>query len=291
MRTSVGAASLAIALLLPAFVAAKPAASGKHDEQTRAEITALLNEFLSPSQMALASNHDRFWADDLVYTSSGGVVRSKAEIMKSFESAPKPDPSVAPEPTPVFSAEDVLVRPYGDDMAALTFRLVEHDPDGAVTTFRNSGTFAHRNGKWQAVTWQATRVPAAAPDAKADQAAVAALDTQYQAAVKANDAATMERILADDFVLVTGKGTAFAKADLIKAAQAKEYTYEHQDGSNQTVRVWGDTAVVTALLWLKGRHGSEPFDYKLWYSDTYVRTPAGWRYAFGQASLRLPAAP
>jgi ketosteroid isomerase-like protein len=176
-------------------------------------------------------------------------------------------------------------------MAALTFRLVETDPDGAVTNFRNSGTFLRRNGKWQAVTWQATRVPAATPDAKADQAAVAALDTQYQAAVKANDAATMDRILADDFVLVTGKGSSFTKADLLKAAQAREYTYEHQEDSNQTVRVWGDTAVVTALLWLKGMHGSDPFDYKLWFSDTYVRTPNGWRYAFGQASIRLPATP
>ena len=287
MRTSRGSFLLAFALLLPALVAAKPAIPANHDDQTRAEITALLNQFLSPTQMASAANHDRFWANDLVYTGSSGAVRSKADIMKSFESMPKPDPNASPEPAPVFSAEDVLVRPYGDDMAALTFRLVETDPDGAVSHFRNSGTFLRRNGKWQAVTWQATKVPPATPDTKADQAAVAALDSQYQAAVKANDAQTMERILADDFVLVTGKGSAFTKADLIKSAQAKEYVYEHQDGSNQTVRVWGDTAVVTALLWLKGMHGSEPFDYKLWYSDTYVRTPTGWRYAFGQASTRL----
>jgi hypothetical protein len=44
-------------------------------------------------------------------------------------------------------------------MAALTFRLVEHDPDGKITTFRNSGTFLRRNGKWQAITRQATKVP------------------------------------------------------------------------------------------------------------------------------------
>lgn len=33
---------------------------------------------------------------------------------------------------------------------------------------------------------------------------MATLDTQYQAAVKANDAAMMDRILADDFTLVNG---------------------------------------------------------------------------------------
>lgn len=27
---------------------------------------------------------------------------------------------------------------------------------------------------------------------------------------------------------------------------------------------------------------------KLWFSDTYIRTPAGWRYAFGQSSIPLP---
>jgi len=43
-------------------------------------------------------------------------------------------------------------------MAALTFRLVEHDPDGKISYFRNSGTFLLRHGKWQAIAWQRTRV-------------------------------------------------------------------------------------------------------------------------------------
>jgi len=119
---------------------------------------------------------------------------------------------------------------------------------------------------------------------------VAALDTKYQAAVKANDAATMDQILADDFALVTGRGKVYGKADLIDSARKKEVTYERQDEEpgTQKVRVWGDTAVVTALLWIKSVQGDKPADYKLWFSDTYVRTPEGWRYVFGQASLPLP---
>ena len=121
-----------------------------------------------------------------------------------------------------------------------------------------------------------------------DRAAVAALDTKYQAAVKANDAATMDSILADDFVLVTGKGKSYTKADLLKSARDKSETYEHQEDTEQTVRVWGDTAVVTALLWIKGSNKDGAYDYKLWFSDTYARTKSGWRYVFGQASTRLP---
>jgi ketosteroid isomerase-like protein len=124
--------------------------------------------------------------------------------------------------------------------------------------------------------------------ASEDERVVAALDTQYQAAVAKNDAATMDRILADDFVLITGKGRVFTKANLLEEARSGRYVYERQEDSQQKVRVWGDTAVVTALLWAKGKENGKPFEYKLWFSDTYVRTPSGWRYVLGQASLPLP---
>ena len=61
-----------------------------------------------------------------------------------------------------------------------------------------------------------------------DAKTVAALDTKYQAAVKVNDAQTMDQILADDFVLVTGRGKVFSKADLIDSARKKEVIYERR---------------------------------------------------------------
>jgi ketosteroid isomerase-like protein len=134
----------------------------------------------------------------------------------------------------------------------------------------------------------ATTVPGARASSTDDGKLVAALDTQYQAAVKINDAATMARILADDFVLVTGSGKTFNKADMLEDAKGAQSTYEHNDEAFQTVRVWGDTAVVTARLWEKGTTNGKPFDRKFWFSDTYVRTPAGWTYVFGQSSLVLP---
>ena len=116
---------------------------------------------------------------------------------------------------------------------------------------------------------------------------IAELDTAYQKAVETNDDVTMDRILADDFILVTGKGRVFTKNDLLEEARSGRLVYEYQDDSEQTVRVWGDTAVITALLRAKGTDDGKPFDYTLWFSDTYVRFPGGWRYVFGQASTRL----
>jgi ketosteroid isomerase-like protein len=124
-----------------------------------------------------------------------------------------------------------------------------------------------------------------------DRRTVSALDVEYQAAVKRNDAATMGRILDDNFVLILGNGTIITRQQLLDGARSGRIVYEQQDEEpgSQTVRVWGDTAVVTAQLWLRGTNEGAAFDRRLWFSDTYVRTPGGWRYALGQASLPMPA--
>jgi ketosteroid isomerase-like protein len=124
-----------------------------------------------------------------------------------------------------------------------------------------------------------------------DEKIVAQLDREYQYAVKMNDVATIERIHADDMILVTGRGAVFRGKDIEDRALRRAATYEQQDEveGTQKVRVWGDTAVVTALLWLKGTDAERgAFDYKLWFSDTYVRINGKWRYVFGQASLAVP---
>jgi uncharacterized protein (TIGR02246 family) len=125
-----------------------------------------------------------------------------------------------------------------------------------------------------------------------DRAIIAALDTAYQAAVERNDAEAMAAILHDDMILVVGRGEVFTREDLLRSAREAEFLYEKQveDPGTQTVRLYGDkTAIVTARLWLKGTKDGAPFDRRLWFSDTYVKTREGWRYAFGQASIALPA--
>ena len=124
-----------------------------------------------------------------------------------------------------------------------------------------------------------------------DRQVVAALDIEYQAAVKRNDFETMDRILHPHFVLVRGDGRVVTRDDIVEGARSGAFEFEVQDEieGTQIVRTWGDsTAVVTALLWVKGTHMGEPFDRRVWFSDTYVRTGEGWRYAFAQVSLPLP---
>ena len=127
----------------------------------------------------------------------------------------------------------------------------------------------------------------------ADRDTIAQIDRSYQEAVKRNDADAMKKILHPDFQLVLGDGRRFDRDDLLDDARRGRFIYELQDEvpDSQAVMVWGDTAIVTAKLRLKGLNDGKPFDRTLWFSDTYVRTDRGWRYLFGQASLPLPHDP
>jgi len=149
MRNRAALTAFLSLLILVVFAGATARAAEEGD--TVAEITQLLNWFLAPDNNPRAATHQRFWAEDVVYTSSSGVVRSKADILASFDGSERPADAMR------WSAEDVLVRPYGD-AAALTFRLVGRAADGSITRYRNSAMFLKRDGEWRAVTWQATLI-------------------------------------------------------------------------------------------------------------------------------------
>jgi ketosteroid isomerase-like protein len=124
-----------------------------------AELTKLLQDFLAGAGRNDAAMHERFWADDLIYTASAGRRIGKADIMREVRAEGPPKPG---EETTIYTAEDIRIQQYGDT-AIVAFRLVAtSDEAGAkkVTHYLNTGTFLKRNGKWQVVSWQATTMPA-----------------------------------------------------------------------------------------------------------------------------------
>jgi ketosteroid isomerase-like protein len=125
------------------------------------ELTDLLEEFLHGASRNDIAAHERFWADDLVYTRSSGERTGKAEILESMRSAPPATTTESVE----YSAEDIRIQQYGDT-AVLAFRLVGKTGSGTepvVEYYLNTGTFVRRNGEWRVVAWQSTRVPDPGP--------------------------------------------------------------------------------------------------------------------------------
>jgi ketosteroid isomerase-like protein len=143
------AVAITILLCVPSFAQMRAQLS------TDAQLRVVLNEFLDGAGRNDKAVHQRFWADDVIYTSAKGVVRSKADILKSLDEPADPN---APKMT--YSAEDVTVHDLGE-WAIVNFRLVaksEKDGKTETTNYRNTGTFRRRNGQWQAVAWQATKI-------------------------------------------------------------------------------------------------------------------------------------
>ncbi len=161
-----------------------------------AELTKLLNEFLAGASRNDPAMHDRFWAEDLIYTRSAGRRISKADIMRDLKAAPAPKPD---DPKTVYTAEDIRIQQYGDT-AIVAFRLVgTTEIDGAkqVQNLLNSGTFLKRNGKWQVVNWQSTRMPRTEAENKAD---VAAASASFWRALTDDDVKKLTAVTDESFV-------------------------------------------------------------------------------------------
>ena len=150
----------ALAALLPGMISAasshvatqnKPVAvqMSAEDQATAKQVEQLVRDFLANVPKNDAKVFQEFFADDVIYTRSAGVTVTKADILKNI------DVRATNEPGATYDADDVTVHPYGN-MAVINFRLIQHVA-GQTHYFRNTGTFLKRNGKWQAVAWQATK--------------------------------------------------------------------------------------------------------------------------------------
>ena len=127
-----------------------------------AELNKLLKEFLAGASKNDIAAHDRFWADDLIYTGSVGRRLGKEDILREVR---KEGPSKPGDEITVYTAEDIRIQQYGDT-AIVAFRLVgttEKAGKKEIKNYLNSGTFLKRKGKWQVVNWQATVLPDKTP--------------------------------------------------------------------------------------------------------------------------------
>lgn len=153
------AMNFARVLFAAAVVCLAVAVGGARAQKTGSateEVTALLREFLDGAGRGDRTVFDKFFAEDVIYTRATGVVATKGDIMAGLGKQ-----GTATDGKSTYSAEDITVHEYGD-VVVVAFRLVGRTVgnDGKTETnlYRNTGTFVRRNGRWQAVAWQATKI-------------------------------------------------------------------------------------------------------------------------------------
>jgi ketosteroid isomerase-like protein len=156
-----GLRMFAVAALVPMMALAQSNAqaqksAARPQDAATQQVTQLVRDFLANVPKNDPKVFQEFFADDVIYTRATGLTVTKADILKNI------DVRATSTPEATFEADDFTVHTYGE-MAIVNFRLIGHnvDKDKLTTYFRNTGTFLKRNGKWQAVAWQATKVPEA----------------------------------------------------------------------------------------------------------------------------------
>src|SRR5690349_6589886 len=201
-----------------------------------AELTKLLNDFLAGASRNDPAAHDRFWADDLIYTRSAGRRTTKAEIMHDLRSAPAPKPD---DPKTVYTAEDIRIQQYGDT-AIVAFRLVATTAVNGgkqVQNLLNSGTFLKRNGKWQVVNWQSTRM---ARTVEEDTKNVAAVVADFDGALANRDAKQLTGVTDPNFVWTQG-GRQVTHAELLESLKSSKLNQSRPHTVTETTSGYGDT--------------------------------------------------
>jgi ketosteroid isomerase-like protein len=264
--------TLALALLW----LASPVAAPCQDAPDAPQLRSLLDEFLAGASRNDASVHERFWADSLVYTRSTGRRIGKADILKDVREAPPHGV------TPRYSAEDVRIQQFGD-AAVVAFRLLGTTPNGEHVErdeFLNTGTFVKRDGRWQAVAWQATRVPVAGEEAERQ---VKAFDAAFHAALLAPDVKTLGKLLDDGFTWTHSDGHKLTGAELVAELDSGALRYTKLQTSAVTTWVRGATAVVrgdslrqrSSIPATPGKGDPEPL--AIFYTLTLVHDGSDWK--------------
>ena len=92
-------------------------------------------------------------ADDLVYTHSSARLDTKASLIGNMESGSTVYTSVVPS--------DVKAQDLGDTVVLTGVAQIKVTANGAANAFgvRFTDFYARRDGRWQMVTWQSTRLP------------------------------------------------------------------------------------------------------------------------------------
>lgn len=198
----------------------------------KADLTKLLNDFLAGAGRNDAAMHDRFWADDLIYTGSSGRRVGKADIMKDVRSAPPPKPD---DPKVVYTAEDVRIQQYGTT-AIVAFKLVATS-EGNVGTYLNSGTFLKRKGVWKVVNWQATILPRPEEEARSQ---VAAVEAAFHRAMLAGDAKGLESVADESFVWTRNTGEQMTLKQLTSAP----FKYAKPEPKETTTTMYPSGAII-----------------------------------------------
>jgi ketosteroid isomerase-like protein len=111
------------------------------------------------------------------------------------------------------------------------------------------------------------------------------MERQAKEASLRRDGDFSQRTLAEDYVAITPLGQVTTKQDTVSARKSGQLKYDTINVTDMVVRVYGDTAVVTARADVKGHQLGEDFSGPYRYTRVWVRRTGHWLAVSYQATV------
>ena len=109
------------------------------------------------------------------------------------------------------------------------------------------------------------------------QEEILALERQLFNACMWNDAAALERLLADDYVSTNHDGTFIDREQVIESVRNQSFTMERVETEGVTVRLYRDTAIVTGSAQTKVSLNDHPAEGEFRYTEVWIKQNDQWR--------------
>ena len=104
-----------------------------------------------------------------------------------------------------------------------------------------------------------------------------ALENKFNAAYKSGDIAAMNSLLAEDFIITVEDGNTLSKSGYIADNGRPDFHVEISDLSGLSVRMHGNTAVVTGAYHEKGISKGQPYEYHDRFTDVWMNINGRWQ--------------
>lgn len=134
-----------------------------------------------------------------------------------------------------------------------------------------------------------TRKPTvAARNQNVDVAAIQKLEEGTRLAALKGDAGWWDTYLADNFTDIDFQGKVSSKAQIMAMYRSSQVAYNTLNLSERTVRIFGDTVIVTGKMAAEGTYRGQNFSGDFQFTRVWVRTAFGWQLAASQATKIAP---
>lgn len=125
---------------------------------------------------------------------------------------------------------------------------------------------------------------ACARDRAGDASEIRRVETKLCEAFEKGDAKTLRTFLDAQFTLVSSHGELTGLRQNLDEVEKREPYYDEFRNHDQTLRLYGDAAIVNGVTSVKGKSGGQAFAADFEYTDTYVYRDGRWLLAASHAS-------